>query len=481
MNYKNKSIWSEEINETFNKLDCDIETDVLIIGGGITGVSTLYHLKDSNLKVTLVEKNIIGSGITSKTTGKITYNQDIYSKIKNSLGINKAKTYLDSQIYAMNLVKDIINKENIDCNLDKVNSYIFSDNKQKLNKDKNLLKQLNIDIKESNILPNGIKTNSYYVSDTYQFHPIKYINGLVNKCNKENISIYENTKIVYIDKKNDYYICKTDNNTIKCKYVVLALHYPYFLIPFFTPFKTIIEKSYIGVYEVNDYFKFNAINDTKPTISMRYLIDNKVNYEFFLTNAHLSNFKYNEKDNFNIFLKDNLKYLWSNMDILTNDSIPFIGSISCDNTLLLGTGYNTWGMTNGSLAGKIISDIILNKDNKYIDLFNPKRGINIGSILSFPIIIGSNIYSFIANKINKNKSFYSNNVKFEKRNGKNVAIYIDENKKEHIVYNLCPHLKCSLIFNPIELTWDCPCHGSKFDIDGNSLEGPSNYDIKYKD
>ena len=88
---------------------------------------------------------------------------------------------------------------------------------------------------------------------------------------------------------------------------------------------------------------------------------------------------------------------------------------------------------------------------------------------------------FFKSKIKKNKAWYPNNVIFEKRNGKNVAIYIDEDNKEHIVYNLCPHLKCSLIFNEIEKTWDCPCHGSRFDIDGNSIEGPSNYDIKYKE
>ena len=149
--------------------------------------------------------------------------------------------------------------------------------------------------------------------------------------------------------------------------------------------------------------------------------------------------------------------------------------------MLIGTGYNTWGMTNGSLAGKILSDIILKKENKYINLFNPMRKINKGKIINFPLILGSNAYSFIKSKIYKNKKWYPNTVRFEKRNGKNIAIYIDENKKEHIVYNLCPHLKCSLNFNEIELTWDCPCHGSRFDIDGNCIEGPSNYNITYKE
>jgi len=135
-------------------------------------------------------------------------------------------------------------------------------------------------------------------------------------------------------------------------------------------------------------------------------------------------------------------------------------------------------MTNGTLAGKIISDIILNKNNEYINLFNPLRNTNFLKTIH-------NIYSsakpFLENKIYKNKEFYSKNVVFSKRNGKNVGIYIDNNGKEHIVYNLCPHLKCSLIFNEEELTWDCPCHSSRFDIDGNVIKGPSNYNIGYKE
>ena len=177
----------------------------------------------------------------------------------------------------------------------------------------------------------------------------------------------------------------------------------------------------------------------------------------------------------------NPDYLWSNKDIITNDYLPFIGSISDDNKLLIGTGYNTWGMTNGTLAGSILADIILKNKNKYENMLNPKRSINISKIVKFPIILFSNIYSFSKNKICKNKDWYSSNVKFESRNGKDVAVYIDEDNKEHIVYNLCPHLKCSLIFNEIEKTWDCPCHSSRFDLDGNCIEGPSNYDIKYKE
>jgi len=483
---KEKSIWRENFpKKSCPKLNNDIGVDVLIIGGGITGISSAYHLINNNLKVCLVEKDLIGCGVTSRTTGKLTYLQEnVYSKLLTYVGKEKAQLYLNSQIDAIKLVTNIINKEKINCNLEKANSYVFSDDKKdKINKEKNILNEFGISLNEVKELPSGEKINyGFYVEDTYVFHPLKYIYALKNICLNNNISIYENTKIISINKENGQYICKTKNNTIKAKYVILALHYPYFLFPFIMPLKAHLEKSYVEAFRVEKNYQYSAITISKPTISIRYYSDNNKHYQIYLTNSHDLSVKHNEKENFRDLLKAKEKepdYVWSNKDIMTMDSIPYIGTLD-DNNLLIGTGYNTWGMTNGSLAGKILSDIILKKENKYIELFNPKRGLNLGKIMNFPVVIGANIYSFTKTKLKKNKSWYFSNVKFEERNGEKVGIYIDENKKEHIVYNICPHLKCSLIFNEIEKTWDCPCHGSRFDLDGKCIEGPSNYNITYK-
>ena len=485
---KANSIWLDIANKNrCAKLTKDIEVDVLIIGGGMTGISTAYHLINSNLNVCLVEKNHVGSGVSSRTTGKLTYLQEnIYSKLETYHGIDKAKLYLNSQLDAINLVKTIIDTNNIKCNLEKVDSYVFNKSKEnKLDKEIATIKKLDIPIQITNKLPNNEKINkAFYGDNTYVFHPLKYIYALEDICLKNNISIYENTKILKIEKDNNSLICKTKNNYIKAKYVVLAMHYPYFLLPFFTPLKTYIEKSYIKAFKVDKNYQFSSISTSKPTISTRYHTDKSINYQLYLTNSHNTSIKDNDKNNFNELLKikdNNTDYIWSNKDIITNDLLPFIGSLNKENNLLIGTGYNTWGMTNGSLAGQILADIILNKSNKYIELFNPLRSINIGKIINFPLILGSNAYSFIKSKVKKQKSWYHSNPRFEKRNGKNIAIYIDENYKEHIIYNTCPHLKCSLIFNEIEKTWDCPCHGSRFDIDGKSIEGPSNYNITYEE
>lgn len=478
---KNTSLWSDfKQKQICPRLEKNLSVDVLIIGGGMTGISCAYHLINSNLKVCLVEKNEIGCGVTSRTTGKITYLQEnIYSKLNKFHGKETAKLYLESQKDAIEIIKKIINDNKILCDFEQVKSYIFDDKKiNQINQEINLLKEFNINIQNTNILPNNkIINKGFYVEDTYVFHPLKYLYALKNIILNSGVSIYENTKVTSIKKVENSYECLANDKIIKTKYIVFAVHYPYFLIPYFMPLKGYIEKSYIEAFKVKDNLKFSAINISKPTYSYRYHKD----YEIFLTNSHNTCIKENDKDHFKYLIKNNPDYIWSNKDIITNDLLPFIGSLNNNNSMLIGTGYNTWGMTNGNLTGKIVADIILNKENKYIKLFSPLRGINTGKLLSFPLILGSNAYSFIKSKISKNKSWYPKNVKFKKRNGKNIAIYIDENKKEHIVYNLCPHLKCSLNFNEIERTWDCPCHGSRFDIDGKCIEGPSNYNITYKD
>ena len=169
---------------------------------------------------------------------------------------------------------------------------------------------------------------------------------------------------------------------------------------------------------------------------------------------------------------------YSNVDIITSDHMPYIGKIK--HNMYIGCCYNTWGMTNSVLAAKIISDMVKNISNPYQNIFNPKR-INLSMILNIPYILGSQIKSFFGPKINKNKPWYNGKVKFVRKNGKSLAIYKDENGFEHTVYNKCPHVGCSLIFNEEEKTWDCPCHSSRFNIDGDCIKGPSTFDITYNE
>lgn len=482
---KRNSIWLDYLDKNNEKkLDKNISVDVLIIGGGISGVSALYYLRNSNLKVALVERDKIGSGVTSKSTAKITFLQEnIYSKLKKYHSEETAKLYLEAECLAIKEITNIIKINNIDCDLEESSSCLFTDKEKEIKKlkaEKDLLEKFNIKTEE--ITTDFDCKYAFKVSDTYVFNPIKYLNKLKEIIKNKNTSIYEDTNILEIRKEADYYLAKTTNNTIKCKYVVIASHYPFFLLPYLFPMKVSLEKSYIEAYQCSKNDKYNAINIGKPTKSIRYYTDKDKTYKIELGESHNICIKNNELNNFHNLEKRINKerdYYWSNIDVMTSDFLPLIGALK--DKILIGTGYNTWGMTNSTIAGMVLSDIILERENKYIKLFNPKRGINLANLFNFPIILSSNIYSFLNSKINLNKSWYSKNIRFDVRDGKKVAIYKDKEDIEHIVYIACPHLKCNLIFNEAELTWDCPCHGSRFDIDGKCIEGPSNYNISYKE
>ena len=444
---KNFSIWKNYNNiKEYSELKENKEVDVLIIGGGITGISTLYNLKNSNLKVMLVEQNKIGMGITANSTGKLNFLQnDLLDKIRSFYNDDIASLYLESQIKTINDIVSTIKKENIDCDLEKTDAYLYTNKDTEINKLKNLemfLKTNNIKVFKSK---NKLVKSKYMikVKDTYTYNPLKFIEGLLNN---DKYPIYEKTSIKDIQYKDNYYFSYTDKYIIKSKYVILASHYPYFLKPFIFPIKVSLEKSYLSA----SLFKtspVSLISYSNPTISIR----NYKNYLVYLSNSHTISKNICAKDNFNELLKKikdinlNSEYLWSNIDIITSDGLPYIGRLN--NNLLIGTGYNTWGLTNGFLAGKIISDIILKNNNRYINLFSPTRK-DIKHIFTYLKNTYDNVERFIKSYLNSKSTKYN-----------------------------CPHLGCKLIYNEIEETFDCPSHGSRFKKDGTCINGPANKGI----
>ena len=433
----------------------------------------MYNLRNSGLDVMLVEQNKIGQSTSGNNTGKLNYLQnDLLDKIRTNFDDKTALKYIKAQQDAIEMIVQTITKENIKCDLQQVDSFLYTNKISEIKKIKDLerfLSRNGIDVTEANKRSLKFLKRKYMikVSDTYVFHPIKYIYGLL-KNNK--FPVYENTSIKRVEKIKDYYICSADKYKIKAKWVVIASHYPYFNIPYLFPIKASLEKSYLSASETIAR-PFSLISYSKPVISMR----NYKDYLIYLSNSRSLESNVDDKNNFEELQKkvSDLKlkpsYLWSNIDIITNDGLPYIGRLK-DN-LLIATGYNTWGLTNGSLAGRILSDIITNKENEYIELFNPRR-MNFAKVFGVFSNIYKNIIGFIKGYIVKNSK-----VLYAKKNNKKVMIYKD--KEEHIVNRKCPHFGCGLIFNEVEKTWDCPCHGSRFDIVGKCISGPANEDIGY--
>lgn len=484
---ENKSIWENiSIKQLNNKCPNNINTDILIIGGGIAGLSTAYFLMDKDKKITIIDKSTIGMGITCKTTAKLNYLQGtIYQTLEKFFDTKTSNLYLQSQLEAISLIKKIIEKEKINCDLEKCKSYIFTKedkNIKKIDKEKELLEKFNIQCKQVKELPIDFPIKyGLVVDNTYTFHPLKYIDSL-RKTLIKNVDIYENVIALEITPQDDNsFIVKTDKGIINAKYVVVTCHYPFFIFPSIVPIKTYIEREYVNSSKYNlDVEPFTAVSVDSNLHSIRFYKDyviygsnkhrltNKIKYE--------KNYEQSKIDFKRLFSKEP-EYTWMNQDIVPNDNLPIIGIADKKNpNLLIATAFNKWGMTNGTIAGKILSDIINKQNNEYIKLFNPKRINPLGFLQS---IIGTFHYSkvYIQTTIKKNPIFYNNHVYVVKINNELYGVYYDYYGKKHIVKHKCPHMKCNLVFNNEEKTWDCPCHGSRFDIDGNVIEGPANYNI----
>lgn len=485
----NKSIWLKGIkNRRCTTLKNNIETDILIIGGGITGLSCAYFLRNYGFDITLVDSERVGYGQSSNSTGKLTYLQgSIYEKISNMYDISTASSYLNSQKDAIELVKDIIIENNIKCDFESNNSFVFTNKASEYAMLDTLVKLLENDkIKYKNIKVLPIKfpcSNCIKVDDTAVFNPVKYMGGLKEIIKNSNVNIYEKTKIIGIEKCTDEYIAQTENYKIKAKKIILACHYPFFLKPYFFPFKTKIKKGYLCASLTDKNRRFNAISDDDNVHSIRYHSDYKDYVIYAGEERNLGSNMDNEKNFDNLFwvvktqLSENIKYYWFNYDIQTSDCLPLIGYLEKDNpNLLIATGYNAWGMTNGTIAGKIISELIMQKENKYSTLFDPNREFNVNKLTSYLSYNLLNGYHYILSKINKNPAFYKASM-VKEIDGIKYGIYTDEDGNEFIVNNKCPHMGCGLVFNNIDKTWDCPCHGSRFDIKGKAVKGPSIYNI----
>ena len=464
----NKSIWEDVVRkDDFSCKSLESDVDILIIGGGITGCSLAYLLKDYEGKVALIDKGKFGSLTTLKTTAKISYMQGIiYQTLEKLFNKDVARAYYNSQMDAISIIKEIISKNNIECDLEENRSIIFTmdkNNIKKIKKEEELLKEFGANIK-------GVDDKNIYYGiegeGSYVFHPLKYINGLIDII-KRKVLLYEDVLAKNISFKDDRYNILTDKGIISAKKVVVVTHYPFFLFPTFIPLKTYIKREYVCVGKVKDSRNISAINIDDDLFSIRYY----KNYLIYVSNNDrlTGNTNYSElfeksKRDFKALFGIDPLYTFINQDIMSNDSLPFIGEIR-DN-IYMANGYNAWGMTNGVIASKVIFDLITNGNSKYKRLFNPDRS-NVG------LLGKSFVGSFHYAKAYVQSLWKKNIPSYIKIDNMLYGVYVDDDNVKHIVKLICPHMKCSLVFNKSTKTWDCPCHGSRFDLDGNILEGPA--------
>lgn len=497
MEYPRISYWHKtadnKIEITRNKDELKNKSfEVLIIGAGLTGLNTAYLLKDSNLKIGVIEASTVGYGVTGYTTAKITVQHDlIYDYLINNFSLQDAKKYLKANEEGIKLYKKIIDENHIQCDYKEQTAYVYALTDQELDEIKNELdayKKLGIDgfYTETIPLPNKPKA-AIGIKNQGQFNPLKYLYAIYNILNKtENCEIYENVRALNIEPVDGKHLVTTDAGEITADKVIVATHYPFddsFGLYFLRLYQ---EKSYIIVAKTKEEpFEGMYINYIDPIYSMRYQFSDKENVLLLAGGNHRTGEKDNEDDSYKEledFLNKNfpgaeIVSKYSTQDCKSYDKIPFIGqySNSVDN-LYVATGFKKWGMSHSAAAAIILRNKILNIEDDFSDVFNPSRFTVAQSLGEFFPSVGVILKSFAKRVIpapNDTEDIAVGKGKIINYNSMKIGVYKDEKEDYFIVNPVCAHLKCALSFNEAEKTWDCPCHGSRYDIKGNVLEGPA--------
>lgn len=325
-----------------------------------------------------------------------------------------------------------------------------------------------------------------------QFNSYKYMLGLANVIEKNEGIIYENAKVINLQKDDGKYIVKTEEGSIKSKYVIIASHYPIINYPGFYFMKMYQETSYLIAVETNkELFEGMYINSETPSISLRTAIYNGKRVLIVGGMSHKTGAKIDlekayknlEKVARDLYLDSKILFKWNTEDCVSLDKIPYIGEFSnLMPNVFVGTGYKKWGMTLSNVAANIITNKILRKDNKYEDVFNSKRLKPIKNYEELTNMIKEVSYSLVINKLKKNDECLNDIKKDEgkiiKIENNKVGVYRDKEGNIYAVKPYCTHLGCELSWNNLDKTWDCPCHGSRFSYEGKNIYNPAIKDLE---
>lgn len=533
------SYWinSEKNKEKYNKVEKNIETDICIIGGGITGISTAYYLTKENLKVTVLDMGKIGFQTTGNSTAKITSQHGLFYKyLKDSKGEDFARLYYDANEDAIKNIKKIVEKENIECDLECQSAYVLAANREEVQKVKDEVEVVRgfgghaeylerEDIDKNLLILNPLAAIRF--KNQAQFNSYKYTIELAKVCKNLGANIYENTKVVDVRNEKDYYYLETeDGYKIKAKYLVITTKYPIINMPGFYFMKMYQSTSYgISIPVKEKLFDGMYITSTNPKVSLRMAkVDNniikdvvdgnienyakqdkenrkrvkekqnsKIDNEYVLIvvgadhktgeKTDLSN-SYKKLENIakQIYSQGKVENYWNTEDCITLDKIPYIGKYSTMwENAYVATGFNKWGITTSNIAANIITDMIIGRKNRYEDIFISTRVEPVKNRQEVGNMLKETVSSLVLKKFelpeSEQASLKNEEGKIIEIEGEKVGAYKDKEGRIYTIVPKCAHLGCELSWNNLEKTWDCPCHGSRYDYTGKMLYGPTVKDL----
>lgn len=479
---ENQSLWRKDCEiPARHSLKHDLNVDVVVIGAGMAGLLTAYHLQNQGIKTVVIDAQNIAGGITQNTTAKISSQHNlIYQKLIKNMGEEKARQYAQANQRAIQDYLEIIERENIECDFQMKPAYLYSlQEAVPLQEETKAALRLGIDAEftRKTELPFQVK-GAVCFHNQAQFHPLLFLRAIV-----KGLTVYEHTRAISVQENK----VVTEHGTITANKIIFTVHYPFVNQPGYYFLRMHQERSYVLALENAPPMEGMYLDQSQDGFSFR----SAGNYLLFGGAGHRTG-KIEEKGCYQR-LQQSAAYFypqahavaeWSAQDCMTMDNVPYIGAFSSSTpNWLVATGFNKWGMSSSMVAARILTDIVLENDTSYGEIFSPSR-FKIAASAKNLMTDGAQAISGILLKKMQPAAQWIDDIRVGQGgiisyDGEKVGIYKDNDGECFFVSLKCPHLGCQLEWNPEELTWDCPCHGSRFDYRGNLLGGPAQENLLF--
>ncbi|HET6528701.1 MAG TPA: FAD-dependent oxidoreductase [Balneolaceae bacterium] len=489
-----QSIWSHyaDIHE-FPRLEENLLTDVAIIGGGITGISAAHSLARQGKKVAVLESRKVGGGTSGHSTGNLYYTIDkILSSLKSKYDNETIKMVAESRSQALKQIAMWVREYNLDCDFRQVPWHLYShgkESKSKIDDEYETGRKAGLPmhiIQETEMPVPAVR--AVKLDEQAQINPMRCVQELAKKVEGEQCQIYEQTHASSVKEEDDYFKIRTAGGMVTAEHVIHATH---------TPKGVKVVQTLLGPYreygiacrtekKVHPDGIFWGYFDGGQKISTRNYSRNGEHYLIAVGEPHkVGHDEHNEQsiEKLESFARkyfdiQEVVFRWGGQHYRPADLLPYIGSTFRHDREYVATGYSTDGLVYGTLAGMILGDLITGKENPWTDLYKATRKQPAKSASNF---LKENLD--VAKQYVKEFTVKEDEIdvvdlpkgegKVVEQDGQKLAVYRNDEGHLQIRSATCTHLKCTVSWNSAEKSWDCPCHGSRFETDGTVIEGPA--------
>ena len=489
----NTSLWQMYQPEFISSVRPDAGKiyDVIIAGGGVTGLATALQLQKSGKKCVLLEAHSLCFGTTGGTTAHLnTFLDTSYDQIESDFGEDAIHLVANATSRSLELYHSNIEEYSIDCGYEQRDAYLYSqtsEQTEELDKIYNASKRAGVDVSYTDRIPVNINFEKAIVyRNQARIHPVQYVYALAKEFEKAGGAILQDCRVENSVEANDSVTVETTQGAFQAAFLIYATHIPPHIN--LLHFRCAPYRSYAIAVKLNEnfpedfsydmydpyhYYRSHEINGEKYFIigGEDHKTAHKVN-----TDTCFNNLEAHARKHFDV---KEVSHRWSSQYFEPSDGLAYIGLLpGTSGNILVATGYSGNGMTYSHISAILLTDLIHKKENAWAALFNPNRVKPVAGFSNFVKENADVVAQFINKRISSEKieelsEMAAGEGKVVKFEGSKLAIYKDESGKVHALNPVCTHAKCIVDWNSSEKSWDCPCHGARYDIHGNVLTGPA--------